>query len=77
MLTVTLRQLERDGLCAGGCTPLSGARRVLAHPLGATLHAMSQSLITWTQEHQRELAAARSAHDARAGAAPQRATARL
>ncbi|HMI71169.1 MAG TPA: hypothetical protein VK510_14340 [Solirubrobacteraceae bacterium] len=77
MLTVTLRQLERDGLVCRRCTPFSGARRVLAHPLGATLHAMSQSLITWTEEHQRELAAARSAHDARAGAAPERATAQL
>ena len=35
-------------------------------PLGATLHATIQSLVTWTETHQSEIAAARAAYDERA-----------
>jgi DNA-binding HxlR family transcriptional regulator len=38
-------------------------------PLGSTLHETIQALVTWTEAHQNEIAAARAAYDA-AHAAP-------
>jgi DNA-binding HxlR family transcriptional regulator len=77
MLTVTLRQLERDGLvCRTVYAVVPPRVDYSLTPLGATLHATIQSLVTWTEEHQPEIAAARSAYDARAGAAPELADAR-
>ena len=32
-------------------------------PLGSTLHATIQSLVSWTEQHQAEIAAARAAYD--------------
>jgi DNA-binding HxlR family transcriptional regulator len=76
MLTVTLRQLERDGLVRRTVYPVVPPRvEYSLTPLGATLHATIQSLVTWTEEHQPEIAAARSAYDARAGAGPELAAA--
>jgi DNA-binding HxlR family transcriptional regulator len=37
-------------------------------PLGSTLHQTIQALVTWTEQHQSEIAAAREAYDARDGA---------
>jgi hypothetical protein len=34
-------------------------------PLGATLHETIRALVTWTEQHQAEIAAARSAYDER------------
>jgi DNA-binding HxlR family transcriptional regulator len=34
--------------------------------LGVTLHETIQALVTWTESHQNEIAAARAAYDARA-----------
>ncbi|GGX03524.1 hypothetical protein GCM10010353_18780 [Streptomyces chryseus] len=34
-------------------------------PLGATLHTTIRSLVTWTEQHQNEIAAARADYDAR------------
>jgi hypothetical protein len=46
-----------------------------AHPaLGATLHETIRALVTWTEGHQNEIAAARAAYDVRV-AAERRATA--
>ena len=36
--------------------------------LGCTLHDTIKSLVTWTEEHQEEIAAARAAYDRRAAA---------
>ncbi|UNO39364.1 helix-turn-helix domain-containing protein [Streptomyces sp. MST-110588] len=66
MLTVTLRQLERDGLVRRTVHPVVPPRVDYAlTPLGATLHDTIQSLVTWTEEHQNEIATARAAYDAR------------
>jgi DNA-binding HxlR family transcriptional regulator len=66
MLTVTLRQLERDGLVRRTVYPVVPPRvEYTLTPLGSTLHATIQSLVTWTEEHRQEIAAARSAYDAR------------
>ncbi|KDN88150.1 hypothetical protein KCH_00820 [Kitasatospora cheerisanensis KCTC 2395] len=66
MLTVTLRQLERDGLVERTVHPVVPPRVDYAlTPLGRTLHATIRSLVTWTEAHQREIAAARAVYDAR------------
>jgi DNA-binding HxlR family transcriptional regulator len=66
MLTVTLRQLERDGLVRRTVHPVVPPRvDYELTPLGASLHETIQALVTWTETHQREIAAARSAYDAR------------
>ncbi|MFF7457966.1 winged helix-turn-helix transcriptional regulator [Kitasatospora sp. NPDC008115] len=68
MLTVTLRQLERDGLVERTVHPVVPPRVEYAlTPLGRTLHETVRSLVTWTETHQREIAAARAAYDARVG----------
>ncbi len=67
MLTVTLRQLERDGLVRRTVHPVVPPRvDYELTPLGVSLHETVQALVTWTDAHQREIAAARSAYDARA-----------
>ncbi|WP_327718755.1 helix-turn-helix transcriptional regulator [Streptomyces sp. NBC_00490] len=73
MLTVTLRQLERDGLVKRTVHPVVPPRvEYELTPLGGTLHATIQSLVTWTEVHQGEIAAAREAYDHRAAEAVQR-----
>lgn len=65
MLTVTLRQLERDGLVSRTVHPVVPPRvDYELTPLGVTLHATIQSLVTWTEAHQSEIAAARARYDA-------------
>lgn len=67
MLTVTLRQLERDGLVTRTVHPVVPPRVEYAlTALGCTLHTTIRSLVTWTEEHQQEIAAARAAYDIRA-----------
>ncbi|MGW4030306.1 winged helix-turn-helix transcriptional regulator [Streptomyces sp. NPDC004838] len=66
MLTVTLRQLERDGLVCRTVHPVVPPRvEYELTGLGRTLHATIRSLVTWTEKHQNEIAAARAAYDAR------------
>lgn len=66
MLTVTLRQLERDGLVKRTVHAVVPPRvEYELTPLGGTLHATIQSLVTWTEEHQGEIASARAAYDSR------------
>ncbi|MBB5121001.1 HxlR family transcriptional regulator [Streptomyces eurocidicus] len=70
MLTVTLRHLERDGLVRRTVHPVVPPRVDYAlTPLGATLHDTIQSLVTWTEAHQGEIAAARAAYDGAAAGA--------
>ena len=65
MLTVTLRQLERDGLVNRTVHPVVPPRvDYELTPLGVTLHATIQSLVTWTETHQTEIAGARARYDA-------------
>jgi DNA-binding HxlR family transcriptional regulator len=69
MLTVTLRQLERDGLVKRTVHPVVPPRvEYELTPLGGTLHATIQSLVDWTERHQREIAEAREAYDKREAA---------
>ena len=69
MLTVTLRQLERDGLVRRTVHPVVPPRvDYELTPLGVTLHETIQALVTWTERHQNEIAAARAAYDARSTA---------
>jgi DNA-binding HxlR family transcriptional regulator len=69
MLTVTLRQLERDGLVRRTVYPVVPPRvEYELTPLGMTLHATIQSLVVWTEQHQTEIATARAEYDARAEA---------
>lgn len=65
MLTVTLRQLERDGLVRRTVYPTIPPRvDYELTPLGASLHETIQTLVRWTEHHQDEIAAARTAYDA-------------
>ncbi|MER6348484.1 winged helix-turn-helix transcriptional regulator [Streptomyces sp. NPDC001595] len=67
MLTVTLRQLERDGLVNRTVHPVVPPRvDYELTPLGVTLHDTIRSLVVWTEEHQSEIAAARAEYDRRA-----------
>ncbi|GAA3130574.1 winged helix-turn-helix transcriptional regulator [Streptosporangium carneum] len=69
MLARTLRHLERDGLVSRTVHPSVPPRvDYELTPLGATLHHTIRALVTWTEEHQREIAYARSAYDARVAA---------
>ncbi|MFF5501121.1 winged helix-turn-helix transcriptional regulator [Streptomyces roseolus] len=70
MLTVTLRQLERDGLVRRTVHPTVPPRvDYELTALGATLHTTIRALVTWTELHQNEIAAARAHYDARPPAA--------
>ncbi|WP_371599139.1 winged helix-turn-helix transcriptional regulator [Streptomyces sp. NBC_00564] len=70
MLTVTLRQLERDGLVKRTVHAVVPPRvEYELTPLGGTLHATIQSLVTWTEVHRGEIASARVAYDSRGAAA--------
>ncbi|NIH86386.1 winged helix-turn-helix transcriptional regulator [Amycolatopsis granulosa] len=69
MLTVTLRHLERDGIVTRTVYPVVPPRvDYELTPLGVSLHEVIKSLVTWTEEHQREIAAAHAAYDSRAAA---------
>jgi DNA-binding HxlR family transcriptional regulator len=69
MLTVTLRQLERDGLVRRTVYPVVPPRvDYELTTLGRTLHDTIRSLVTWTEVHQNEIATARADYDRRAEA---------
>ncbi len=66
MLTVTLRQLERDGLVCRTVYPVVPPRvEYCLSPLGTTLLGTIQALVVWTEQHQLEIAQARAEFDAR------------
>ncbi|WP_327088882.1 helix-turn-helix transcriptional regulator [Nonomuraea sp. NBC_01738] len=67
MLTVTLRQLERDGLVSRTVYPVVPPRvDYQLTDMGCSLHEVIKSLVVWTEERQHEIAAARSDYDRRA-----------
>ncbi|MFD5554853.1 winged helix-turn-helix transcriptional regulator [Streptomyces sp. NPDC127068] len=69
MLTVTLRQLERDGLVLRTVYLVVPPRvEYELTPLGRTLHQTVHLLVEWTEEHRTEVAAARASYDERAAA---------
>ncbi|MEU4425544.1 helix-turn-helix domain-containing protein [Actinoplanes sp. NPDC024001] len=66
MLAQTLRHLERDGLVSRVVHATVPPRVDYAlTPLGVTLHETIRTLVTWTETHQNEIAAARTAYDRR------------
>lgn len=66
MLTLTLRHLERDGLVRRTVFPVVPPRvDYELTPLGATLLAAVEPLVTWTRVHRDEIATARTAYDER------------
>lgn len=68
MLTVTLRNLERDGLIYRTVYAEVPPRvEYRLSPLGCSLLATIQSLVRWTEEHQTQIASARAAFDAGPG----------
>ncbi len=71
MLTLTLRQLEREGLVRRTVFAVVPPRvDYELTPLGSTLLDTIQALVAWAGKHGHEIAAARSAYDARAEDAP-------
>lgn len=73
MLTVTLRHLERDGLVRRTVYPVVPPRvDYELTPLGVSLRETIEALVTWTELHQNEVAAARAGYDERVadGAVP-------
>jgi DNA-binding HxlR family transcriptional regulator len=74
MLARTVRHLERDGLVRRTVHPTVPPRvDYELTPLGATLHDTIRALVTWTEAHQNEIAAARTAYDARVAEEQRRA----
>jgi DNA-binding HxlR family transcriptional regulator len=68
MLTLTLRQLERDGLVRRTVYPVVPPKvEYELTELGGTLLLSIQSLFHWTVEHRCEVATARAEYDARLG----------
>src|SRR5437660_3308310 len=69
MLTLTLRQLEREGLVTRTVFPVVPPRvDYQLTPLGSTLLDTIQSLVAWAGDHGHEIATTRPAYDARAAA---------
>ncbi|MGH1564291.1 winged helix-turn-helix transcriptional regulator [Mumia sp. DW29H23] len=64
MLTVTLRNLERDGLiCRTVYAEVPPRVEYHLTALGCTLLGTIQSLVRWTEEHQEEIVQARAEFD--------------
>lgn len=71
MLSVTLRQLERDGLVCRTVYPVVPPKvEYCLSPLGVTLLGTIQALVVWTEKHQPEIARARAEYDARVAVSP-------
>jgi DNA-binding HxlR family transcriptional regulator len=67
MLTLTLRQLERDGLVQRTVYPTVPPRVEYAlTPLGRTLLETVTALATWAEGHRQDIESARYAYDERA-----------
>lgn len=66
MLTITVRQLERDGLVKRTVHPVVPPRvDYELTEMGVTLHDTIQALVDWTESHQDAIAAARAEYDRR------------
>lgn len=75
MLTLTLRHLERDGLVVRTVHPVVPPRvDYELTPLGRSLLAIIDPLVSWTREHREEITDARIAYDSRSSTDPSRQT---
>ena len=64
MLTVTLRQLERDGLVSRTVFPVIPPHvEYSLTDLGRSLNTTVTALVTWTESHQSDIAASRARYD--------------
>ncbi|MFC0681255.1 winged helix-turn-helix transcriptional regulator [Lysobacter korlensis] len=64
MLTITLRQLERDGLLTRHVYPVSPPHvEYTLTEMGRSLRQTIQPLVAWTETHQDAIAHARNAYD--------------
>jgi DNA-binding HxlR family transcriptional regulator len=64
MLTLTLRNLERDGLLQRTVYPTVPAKvEYTATPMAQELHTHLVGLTTWAERHRTDVAAARLAYD--------------
>lgn len=64
MLTVTLRQLERDGMVTRVVYPVVPPRvEYSLTPMGRSLHETVKGLVDWTEAHQDRIAEARMRYD--------------
>jgi DNA-binding HxlR family transcriptional regulator len=69
MLTVTLRGLERDGIVSRTVYPVVPPHVEYAlTPMGRTLLDTVGALVSWAEDHLKEIESARTAYDARKGA---------
>jgi DNA-binding HxlR family transcriptional regulator len=67
MLTLTLRNLERDGLLSRTVHPTVPPKvEYRLTPIAQELHTALKSLTHWAEEHRHTIAAARAEYDARA-----------
>jgi len=67
MLTVTLRNLERDGLISRTVYPVVPPRVDYAlTPLGRTLRDVIDALVIWAEKHTGDIRRARAVYDRRA-----------
>ncbi len=70
MLTVTLRQLERDGMVTRVVYPVVPPRvEYSLTSMGRSLHETVKGLVDWTEAHQEEIAQARMRYDRESGTA--------
>jgi|SRR5689334_6557152 DNA-binding HxlR family transcriptional regulator len=70
MLTLTLRNLERDGLLTRTVYPTVPPRvEYTATPIARELYESLVTLTTWAERHRAEIGAARQEYDLRHGAA--------
>jgi DNA-binding HxlR family transcriptional regulator len=71
MLTLTLRNLERDGLLVRTVYPTVPPKvEYTATPMARELYDSLVTLTTWAQRHRAEIAAARIAYDREHGTPP-------
>jgi DNA-binding HxlR family transcriptional regulator len=64
MLTLTVRQLERDGMVRRTVYPIVPPRvDYQLTPLGESLLEAIEPLVAWTRAHQHEIVSARAAYD--------------
>jgi len=74
MLTLSLRQLERDGLVRRTVYPVVPPRvDYELTALGATVLETIESLVSWTRQHRGEVALARADYDRRSAESPEAA----
>lgn len=72
MLTQTLRTLERDGLVSRSVYPTMPPRvEYTLTPLGLSVDGLLHAIMSWAEDHYREILVARESYDERAAREPE------